>query len=245
MPTDVDLSASAFLARLRAEATEEQRVAYRRYFPGDESFIGVRMGTVFAIAKEFLAMPTVEIEALLESPVHEARAGACSVMGKAATHKKVTPQRHEDLVELYLRRHDRIDDWDLVDLAAYQVVGTWLLERPRDRLYHLARSDFWPERRSAIVATAAFLGRGQVHDTLAISRLLLDDDHPLVHKGAGWMLRYAGDADRPAFLAFLDELAPAMPRAMLRAAVEKLAPDERRHYLAANRTHGPTTSSRQ
>ena len=238
MPTAPEPTARAFLARLEQEATEEQRVAYRRFFPGDESFIGVRMGTVFAIAKEILAMPLAEIEALLESPVHEARAGACSVMGKAATHKTVSPERHEGLVELYLRRHDRIDDWDLVDLVAYQVLGTWLLERPRDVLHHLAGSDSWPERRTAIVATAAFLGRGQVHDTLAISRLLVDDDHPLVQKGAGWMLRYAGDVDRTAVLAFLDELAPAMPRAMLRAAIEKLDADQRKHYLAANRPHG-------
>jgi hypothetical protein len=111
------------------------------------------MGTVLAIVKEFLAMPLVEIEALPESSVHEARAGACSVMGKAATHKKVTAERHEGLVELYLRRHDRIDDWDLVDLVAYQVLGTWLLERPRDVLHELAGSDSWPERHTAIVAT--------------------------------------------------------------------------------------------
>jgi 3-methyladenine DNA glycosylase AlkD len=243
--TAAEPTASAFLARLEAEATEEQRIAYGRYFPGDESFIGVRMGTVFAIAKEFLAMPLPEIEALLESPVHEARAGACSVMGKAATHKKVTPERHEGLVELYLRRHDRINNWDLVDLVAYQVIGTWLLERPRDLLYELAGSDAWPERRTAIVATAALLGRGQVHDTFAITRLLVDEEHPLVQKGAGWMLRYASDTDRPAFLAFLDELAPAMPRVMLRAAIEKLDPDERKDYLAANRRHGSAAASRQ
>ena len=238
-PTTAELTASAFLARLEAAATEEQRVAYRRYFPGDESFLGVRMGTVFAVAKEFLAMPLAVIEALLENPVHEARAGACSVMGKAATHKNVTPERHEALVGLYLRRHDCIDDWDLVDLAAHQVLGTWLVDRPRDVLYALARSTSWPERRSAVVATAALIGRGQVHDTLAISRLLVEDEHPLVQKGAGWMLRYAGDVDRAALLAFLDELAPAMQRAMLRGAVEKLDPDQRRHYLAANR-RGPT-----
>jgi 3-methyladenine DNA glycosylase AlkD len=240
-----ELTASAFSARLEAEANEEQRVAYRRYFPGDESFIGVRMGTVFAIAKEFLAMPLSEVETLLEGPVHEARAGACSVMGKAATHKKVTPERHEGLYELYLRRHDRIDDWDLVDLAAYQVLGTWLLDRPREPLYDLARSGFWYKRRSAIVATAAFLKRGQVDDTLTISRLLMDDDHPLIHKGAGWMLRYACDVNRPAFRAFLDELAPRMPRAMLRAAIEKLDADERKHYLAANRPHAAATPSGQ
>jgi 3-methyladenine DNA glycosylase AlkD len=229
-------TASAFRARLDAEANEEQRVAYRRYFPGDETFIGVRMGTVFALAKEFIAMPVTEIERLLESPVHEARAGACSIMGKAATHKKVTPARHEELYELYLRRHDRIDDWDLVDLAAHQVLGTWLLDRPRDPLYTLARSGFWPERRSAVVATAAFLRRGQIDDTLTIVRMLVGDEHDLVHKGAGWMLRYACDVDRDATVAFLDELAPVMPRAMLRAGIEKLDPDTRKRYLAMRPT---------
>jgi 3-methyladenine DNA glycosylase AlkD len=230
-----DLTARAFMARLEEVADERQRVAYRRYFPDDESFIGVPMGTVFAIAKSFLTMPLIEIERLLESPVHEARAGACSVMGKAATHARVTSERHHDLYGLYLRRHDRIDGWDLVDLAAHQVVGTWLLDRPRDPLYQLARSHFWPERRSAIVATAAFLRRGEVDDTLAVSRLLVDDSHDLVHKGAGWMLRYAGEVDRPALRAFLDELAPTMPRVMLRAAVEKLDTEERRRYLATAR----------
>lgn len=228
VPLTAEPDARAFLARLTAEADERQRVAYQRYFPGDDSFIGVPMRTVFAIAKGSLTMPLPEIEALLESPIHEARAGACSVMGKAVAHKRVTPERHQGLYELYLRRHDRIDDWDLVDLAAHQVVGTWLLDRPRDPLYALARSAFWPERRSAIVATAAFLKRGQLEDTLAISRLLLGDPHPLVHKGAGWMLRYAGEVDRSCLRSFLDDVAATMPRAMLRAAIEKLDADERK-----------------
>ncbi len=228
-------TAEAFLARLRAEATDEQRVAYRRFFPGDESFLGVRMGTVFAIARECLAMPPGEIEALLESPVHEARAGACSVMGRAATHRRTTPERHEELYRLYLRRHDRIDAWDLVDLAAHQVVGTWLLDRPRDPLYDLARSGFWPERRTAVVATAAFLKRGQTDDTFALARLLAGDDHPLVHKGVGWMLRHAGDVDRDRFLAFLDASAPDLPRAVVRPAVEKLEPADRTRFVAAAR----------
>jgi 3-methyladenine DNA glycosylase AlkD len=232
----LELSADAFLARLEAEASDAQRLAYRRYFPGNESFIGVPMRVVFALAKAFLALPLREIEQLLESPIHEARAGACSLMGKAATEKKVSLERHGELYELYLRRHDRIDDWDLVDLAAHQVVGTWLLERPRDPLYELSESRFWPERRSAIVATAAFLRHGQVTDTLAISRRLIHDPHDLVHKGAGWMLRYAGEIDPPALGSFLDDLAPQMPRAMLRAAVEKLGADTRRRYLATSRS---------
>lgn len=228
-------TAEAFLARLHTEATEEQRVAYRRFFPRDGSFLGVRMGTVFAIAEECLAMPLGEIETLLESGVHEARAGACSVMGRAATHRGVAPERHEGLYELYLRRHDRIDDWDLVDLAAHQVVGTWLLDRPRDPLRALARSGFWPERRSAVVATAAFLKRGQTDDTFALARLLAGDDHPLVHKGVGWMLRYAGEVDRDRFLAFLDAFATDLPRAAVRPAVEKLDPADRKRFVAASR----------
>ena len=234
-------TAEALIADLRAAATEEQRVAYRRYFPGDESFIGVPMRTVFALAKANISMPIAEIERLLESQIHEARAAACSVMGKAATDRKVAPERHRDLYDLYLRRHDRIDDWDLVDLAAHQVVGTWLLDRPRDPLYDLARSGFWPERRTAIVATAALLKRGQVEDTFAIARLLLEDPHDLVHKGAGWMLRYAGEVDQTALRSFLDETASVMPRAMLRAAIEKLDAGTRKAYLAAAR-HGADSS---
>ncbi len=229
-------TAAAFEARLHAAATDAQRIAYRRYFPGDDSFLGVRMGTVFAIAKESMAMPVAEIERLLESGAHEARAGACSIMGKSATRRGATDERRESLYELYLRRHDRIDDWDLVDLAAHQVVGGWLLERPRDPLYDLAGSGFWPERRTSVVATAAFLRRGEVRDTLAIARLLAGDGHDLVAKGAGWMLRLVGDVDRAALTRFLDELAPTLPRPMLRAAIEKLPPAERKGYLAAGST---------
>jgi 3-methyladenine DNA glycosylase AlkD len=229
------LTAAAFLARLEAEANEEQRIAYKRYFPGDDSFIGVRMGTVFNLAKEFIAMPVAEIKRLLESPVHEARAGACSIMGKSASHKKATAERRKKLYDLYLWRHDRIDDWDLVDLAAYQVVGAWLLDKPRDPLHDLARSTFWPERRTAIVATAAFLRRGEIDDTLAISEILLNDDHELVQKGAGWMLRYAGEIDRDRFIDFLDEHAAQMPRPMLRAAIENLDKPQRAHYLKLGR----------
>ncbi len=234
-PTGVPTAAAVAVA-LRAAATDEQRVAYRRYFPGDDSFIGVRMGTVFAVAKTNIAMPPQEIEILLESDVHELRAAACSIMGKSATRRGATDERRESLYELYLRRHDRIDAWDLVDLAAYQVVGGWLIERPRDPLYRLAASDFWPERRTSVVATAAFLRRGETADTLAIARLLATDGHDLVAKGAGWMLRLAGDVDRAALTRFLDELAPTLPRPMLRAAIEKLPRAERKAYLAARTT---------
>ena len=224
-------SAAEFQEQLAAMATAEQRERYTRFFPNDDSFIGVRMGDVFGLAKRSITMPARDIEVLLESPIHEVRAGACSIMGKAATHKKVTTGRQGELYELYLRRHDRIDDWDLVDLAAHQVVGTWLLDKPRDPLYRLARSSFWPERRTAIVATAAFIKRRDTADTIGVAEVLATDDHELVQKGVGWMLRYAGDIDRAVLVGFLDEHASTMPREMLRAATEKLDRPLRDRYL--------------
>ena len=220
-------------AALRALATDEQRVKYARYFPGDDSFIGVRMGDVFALAKNALALPVAELEILLESPTHEVRVGACSIMGKAATSRKVTAGRHRELYELYLRRHDRIDTWDLVDLAAHQVLGSWLLDKPRAPLYELAESAFWPERRSAIVATAAYLKRNEVDDTLRIAAVLAGDPEDLVQKGVAWMLRYVGDIDQPKLLAHLDRYAGDMSRTAVRAATEKLDKATRDTYVRA------------
>lgn len=153
-------------------------------------------------------------------------------MGKSA-HKKTSADRRTALYELYLRRHDRINNWDFVDLAARDVVGAHLADGPRDILYELARSSHWPERRTAIVATAHFIARDDLDDTFAIAELLLADTHDLVQKATGWMLRYAGTKDRARLIAFLDENARVMPRAMLRYSIEHLAPDQRQHYLGA------------
>ena len=158
-------------------------------------------------------MPVDEIERLMESPIHEVRAGAMSIMGQCAKGKKCSEDRLEELYELYVRRHDRINNWDLVDLAAYYVVGKYLADKPRGLLYKLARSnDMW-ERRSAIVATAHFiLKMKQTDDTFKIAELLVNDKEDLVNKGTGWMLRAAGDKDRAGLLAFLDKHAASMPR---------------------------------
>jgi 3-methyladenine DNA glycosylase AlkD len=222
MPSAADLA-----VRLRMLATDEQRMKYRRFFPGDDTFIGVRMGDVFALARTALTLPVAELETLLASDTHEDRVLACSIMGKAAR------SRQAELFDLYRRRHDRIDTWDLVDLVAYQLAGSWLTDKPRDPLYDWAADGFWPARRSAIVATAAFLRQGETGDTLAISRLLVADPEVFVQKGVGWMLRTAGDADRAALLAFLDEHAAGMPRPMLGAAIEKLPKPDRDRYRAA------------
>lgn len=131
-------TAAAFAERLRSLRSDEHQRAIQRYFKTGEGeyadgdvFIGVRMGQIFELAKDFLELPVDELEELLESPVHEIRAGALSIMDKHARRKRTDEQRRAELYELYLRRHDRIDSWDLVDLAAPHVVGRYLADKAR------------------------------------------------------------------------------------------------------------------
>jgi 3-methyladenine DNA glycosylase AlkD len=232
-------SAERFVERLKAHRSPEQREKYRRYFKlgegeygeGDE-FIGVRMGTVFALAREFIEMPPEEIEKLLESPVHEVRAGGLSIMDKQGRRNRTPETRRKELFELYMRCLDRINNWDLVDLGASYVVGRYLFDKPRDVLYELARSESLWERRTAIVATAYFIRQGDLSDTFGIAEVLLYDDHDLIHKATGGWLREAGKKDRTRLLGFLDEHAATMPRAMLRYAIEHLDKEQRNHYLS-------------
>ncbi|HEV7277320.1 MAG TPA: DNA alkylation repair protein [Devosiaceae bacterium] len=231
-------TARGFLDRLQLLQSDEELRKIQRYFKtgageygAGDRFIGVRMGQVFALAKEFVEMPPEEIERLLDSEIHEARAGALSIMAKQYAHRRTDDARREALYQLYLRRHDRINNWDLVDLAAWHVVGPHLVTRPRDVLYRLARSPNLWERRTAILATFSFIKRGDPTDTIAIAELLLDDPEDLIHKAAGGMLRTVGSKHRPQLKAFLDRHASRMPRTMLRYAIEHLDQAERQRYL--------------
>jgi 3-methyladenine DNA glycosylase AlkD len=236
------LTAAGFIERLHglASATELEKI--QRYFKtGDgeygagDAFIGVRMGQVFSLADACKDLPLSEIERLLESPIHEARAGAVKVMARQASDKRTPDARRRELFDLYLRRIDRINNWDLVDLGAWDVIGRYLLDKPRDVLADLARSaNIW-ERRTAILATLAFLRRGDLDDTYAIALMLLDDPHDLVQKPVGACLREAGKHDRGRLSRFLDEHASTMPRTTLRFAIEHFEPDERTRYLGMPR----------
>jgi len=196
-------NAAQFIKKLKARSSSTEAKKSLRYFKSGkgeygegDKFIGVRMGDVFNLAKESLEMPLDEIEKLLESPIHEARAGALSIMSQIARRKKTPEARRKELFDLYLRRHDRVNNWDLVDLGALYVVGIHLLDKPRAILYKLARSKNMWERRTAIVSTGQFIRKGEIEDTFKIAEMLLKDDQDLIHKGTGWMLRAAGQVDR-------------------------------------------------
>jgi 3-methyladenine DNA glycosylase AlkD len=225
-------SASQFIKKLKSHRSKDQSEKYSRSFKrDDDKFIGVRMGQVFELAKESVEMSPKEIEKLLESPIHEIRAGALSIMDKQARQKKTTEGRRKELFDLYMRQSDRINNWDLVDLGAPHVVGRYLFDRPRDVLYELARSNDTWERRTAIVSTLYFVRQGDVADTFKIAEMLLEDDEDLIHKATGGLLREAGNKDRPRLVKFLDKHASGMPRVALRYAVEHLDEKQRTRYL--------------
>ena len=197
----------------------------------EDVILGVRMGQVFALAKEFMDMPLEEVEKLLESPIHEMRVGAVSIMDFQARSKKTTEERRKELFDLYIKRHDRIDTWDLVDRSAPYVVGGYLFDKKRNILYKLARSKKMPERRTAIVSTLYFIGKGDVDDAFKLAETLLHDKEDLIHKANGWALRFAGDKDRGQLVRFLDRHAATMPRVTLRYALEHFDKKQKTHYM--------------
>ncbi|HTE31559.1 MAG TPA: DNA alkylation repair protein [Chryseolinea sp.] len=238
MTSSPALTAKAFTDRLKAIQSDVELEKIKRYFKSGkgeygegDKFMGVRMGSLFALSKEFVDMPVKEIEKLLESKIHEIRAGAVSIMNQAGRLKKITPERRKELYDLYIRRHDRINNWDLVDLGAAYVVGAYLHDKPRDVLYKLAYSrDMW-ERRTAITATWYFVRLKDTADTFKLAAILVNDREDLIHKAVGGWLRAAGGPHPKELIKFLDRHAATMPRTMLRYALERLPKKQKEYYM--------------
>ncbi|WP_031529812.1 DNA alkylation repair protein [Dyadobacter crusticola] len=228
------LTASDFIETLALYKNKNEMGKVRRFFKGDDPLtiaFGVKFGDVFKIAEKFKDMPISEIECLLDSEFYEVRMGAVSIMDFQARDKKVSEQHKKVLFELYLDRHDRLNNWDFVDRAAPSVIGGYLLNKPKDILYQLAASQNPWERRTAIVSTYAFIKTGQLDDTFKIAEILLNDHHELVNKAVGSWLRTAGSKDKEKLLLFLKKHAATMPRVTLRYTIEKLSQEDRKHFL--------------
>ncbi|QSB13115.1 DNA alkylation repair protein [Natronosporangium hydrolyticum] len=229
------LTAEQFIATMKSLQSDQERQKIRRYFKAagaDNEVIGVRMKHIFDTAKRSKDMPLDQVEQLLDSPYYEGRVGAVSILDFKARGRKLTDADRRALYEIYLGKHDRINNWDLVDRSAPRVVGCYLVDKPRNVLYELARStDIW-RRRTAIVATWYFVFYDDdFTDALEIAEILLKDQEELINKAVGTTLRYVGDHDRQALLSFLDQHAHDLPRVALRYAIEKLEPEQRNHYL--------------
>jgi 3-methyladenine DNA glycosylase AlkD len=227
-----------FVAALSALADPAAVAKVSRYFhpdvnarSNDNKVLGVSPGDVFPVAKQFADMSLADIERLLDSPYYEVRLGAVSIMDFQARAKRITPEQRKALFDLYIGRHDRVNNWDLVDRAAPHVVGGYLADRPREILYTLARSANPWERRTAIVSTYFFIRTGELDDTFDIAELLVEDEHELVQKAVGSWIREAGKKDQPRLVKFLRTHAEVMPRTMLRYAAEKLPPAVRAKFV--------------
>jgi 3-methyladenine DNA glycosylase AlkD len=224
---------TALLTDLRARSTAEDRTKTSARLPEGYPVIGVRMKTLFDLAKTHVAMPLTEVSALLDRPEYEARLAAVCVLDFKARAAKLPDDDRRALCELYLARHDRIDTWDMVDRAAPRVVGRYLMDRPHDPLFTLAASPDPTERRTAITAPLYWARYGtpaHLPDLFRLAEVLLGDDDVVVSKPVGIALKYAGLLDEPALLSFLDTHAARMRRPALRYATEKLAPALRKKY---------------
>lgn len=200
-----------------------------QYAEGD-IFIGVTVPANRLVCKKYKDMALGELEKALESPIHEVRLAAVMIMAAQALKKDAV--RQKALFDLYLRRTDRINNWDIVDASCRDIVGEFLIDKPRDVLYELARSpDLW-ERRIAMVSTWAFIRAGEDKDVYKIAEILLGDRHDLIHKAIGWMLREAGKrVSRAHLVSFLQQHSATMPRTTLRYAIEHFSPEERQRFM--------------
>lgn len=229
------MTATEFIETLALFKNEKEIDKVEKFFKGNDGVtksFGVKFGDVFTTAKEFSEMSLEEINQLLDSDFYEVRMGAVSIMDFQARSKKTSEDQKKQLYDLYLNRHDRLNNWDFVDRAACHIIGEYLIDKPRDVLYQLAHSDSPWERRTAIVSTHAFIKENDVHDTFAIAEILVNDPNELVNKAVGSWVREAGKKDQNKLESFLTTYSKTMPAVTFSYATEKLDPESKLYYKA-------------
>lgn len=225
---------------LQSMADRERATHSLRFFktgPGEygagDKFIGVAVPQTRSLLPKSDALSEADVLTLLHSKWHEERLLALLVLVRRFTKARRDDATREHLVQLYLANTRWVNNWDLVDSSAPQILGAWLLHRDRSVLRRLAKSKNLWEQRIAIIATQALIRVGQFEDTLDLCEYFLTHPHDLMHKACGWMLREVGNRDEAVLTRFLDQHATTMPRTMLRYAIEKLAAPRRTQYLNA------------
>ena len=230
------MNAATIQARVRKLGSREDAKVLQWFFktgPGEygegDVFAGVRVPVLRSLIKEYAGVDEPTLDALLNSPVHEDRLLALLIAVRQF--EKGSDADRRRLHQFYLAHTPRINNWDLVDLSAPQLVGGYLATRSRRILYRLVKSKSLWERRISILATFAFIRQGDFVDILALADQLLADREDLIHKAVGWMLREVGKRDMAVLEAFLKPRCKRMPRTMLRYAIEKFPEPKRQAYL--------------
>lgn len=215
------------LRRAFEELAQPERAASSEWFfrtgPGEygegDRFLGLTVPLQRRLAKRFAALPLSTLSSLLPSAYHEHRLTALMIL--VDQYRRVDDATKKTVFDFYVKHRHRVNNWDLVDSSAPYIAGEHLLARSRRILYQWAGSDSLWDRRIAIVSTAAFIRRNDLSDTFALAERLLPDKHALIHKAVGWMLREAGKRDEAALRRFLMDHYPALPRTVLRYAIER------------------------
>ena len=206
-----------------------------QYGEGDY-FIGISVPDQRKIAKKYLSLKLEDIQNLLEANIHEYRLTALLILVekfKKSFLKNFSQEDSEEIISFYLKNTKKVNNWDLVDLTAPNILGAYLLNKNRDILYTLAKSDNLWEKRIAVISTFVFIKNNDFKDTLEISKILLKDKHDLIHKAVGWMLREVGKKSLKTETDFLSKNYKEMPRTTLRYAIEKFPEKQRKFYLNA------------
>jgi len=227
---------SQFIKELQQLANPEKEKVFVRFFKtgkgeygeGDQ-FLGITVPHLRSISKKYQSLDLKDLQKLLNSKIHEHRLSALMILRMQYQKSNIKDQRA--IVLFYLKNTKKINNWDLVDLSCHYILGNYLLERDRIILYKLARSKNLWEKRIAIISTFAFIHVNQFTDTLKIAEILINDKHDLIHKAVGWALRETGKKNKKKEIDFLNKYYKAMPRTMLRYAIEKFSDRERKFYL--------------
>jgi len=199
-----------------------------QYGEGDV-FLGIAIPPLRELAKKYSDLKISDIRKLLNSEIHEHRTMALFVL--IDQYQKSDLKTKETIVNFYLKNIKNINNWDLVDMSASKILGDYLQDKDKSVLYKLAKSNNLWERRIAMISTYTFIKNKQFKDSLKIAELLLKDNHDLIHKATGWMLREIGKIDQEIEEVFLEKHYKIMPRTMLRYSIERFSENKRKYYL--------------
>ena len=217
----------------RKAASPEKARIYTRFFKtgkgeygeGDQ-FIGLTVPEQRALARKYVDLPLADVQELLKSRIHEHRLTALIILVY-----RFDKTKDKKIVDFYLKNIRYSNNWDLIDCVADKILGEYLLDKDRSILYRFVESDSLWERRIAILTTFQFIKNRQFEDTLKIAEILLNDDHDLIHKAVGWMLREVGKRNQAVEEGFLRKYYKQMPRTMLRYAIERFDEKKKRFYI--------------
>lgn len=222
---------------LRKFSSKEKAQILQRFFktgPGQygegDVFIGVKVPEIRQVCREHRDIKLPEVKKLVQSEIHEDRVLGLLIL--VDQFNRADEKKQKQIFDFYIKNRKHINNWDLVDLTAPNIVGIWLYENDQSApLYQWVKSKKLWERRIAVLATFTFLRRGRYQETLDLCQMLLNDPEDLMHKASGWMLREMGKRDLKPLLQFLNQYAHVMPRTMLRYSIEKLSPKLKKKYM--------------